>query len=55
MTNPSLMDNNCVKFYLDKKREKEVMAQTRCEQRDRQGDSYTGIPQTLFASGGGGI
>ena len=36
MTNPLVMDNNCVKLYPDRTREYEVMAQTRCEQTDRQ-------------------
>ena len=50
MTHPLVMDFNCVKYYPDRTREYEVMAQTRCEQTDRQtdrqGDSY--IPNTAF-------
>ena len=44
-THPWVMDNNCVKYFPDRTSGYEVMAQTRCEQRDRQGDSY--IPPKL--------
>ena len=41
MTHPWVMDNNCVKLYPDRTREYEVMAQTRCEQTNRQTDQQT--------------
>ena len=42
MTHPWVMDNNCVKYYPDRTRGKEVMARTRCEQTDRRTDRQTG-------------
>ena len=39
-THRSVMDNNCVKYYPNSLSGYQVMTRTRCEQMDRQGDSY---------------
>ena len=51
MTNPRVMDNNCVKLYPDRTRGYEVMARARCEQTDRQTGWILYTPQTLFCGG----